>query len=491
MRSRFGPSILMVLILLVTVPNHTSANTNHSITQSINISLDDGVVFAESINITGQSTIPAAELVWSISSIGPVSQLEINDEQLMSSSIFDSVTMYNDIYSWHLELPINGLNCTCIFSIESINDNNLHDKLVMFVGTNMHFPVIKSVPSFQEFESNEVKYIEFEVIFPEDTSPNSFELLNLHSFRANICQYSGNSCISESTIVELNHTLNDAGNFIVKIDKADINLVDGNWNFKIFLRDSFLRLSNQVEQILTFDTNPPKVIILGAGSSSEMNYELYLANVDDGYDNSLIAITWTITEPSGIIRGILQSEQVTDTSVGVEFNQSGNWNISVLAIDSAGHFTKESIIVNVANIPPQINFRASSIRNQSTNNLVYDFSDMWFIDASLSTDTANDIEGLKFNWLIDGETIHNGPNLTYQHYQQLGSSSINLQVSDSDGSTSEYLFQLELTSSDDVNSEDNLSLGLFTILIIILLSVFLLKRTRVGESRFNLPKWEK
>ena len=40
------------------------------------------------------------------------------------------------------------------------------------------------------------------------------------------------------------------------------NLVDGNWNFKIFLRDSFLRLSNQVEQILTFDTSPPKVIIL-------------------------------------------------------------------------------------------------------------------------------------------------------------------------------------------------------------------------------------
>ena len=45
------------------------------------------------------------------------------------------------------------------FFNQSINDNNLHDKLVMFVGTNMHFPVIK-VPSFQEFESNEVKYIE-------------------------------------------------------------------------------------------------------------------------------------------------------------------------------------------------------------------------------------------------------------------------------------------------------------------------------------------
>ena len=34
-----------------------------------------------------------------------------------------------------------------------------------------------------------------------------------------MCQYSGNSCITESTLVELNHTLNDAGTFNVEIDK--------------------------------------------------------------------------------------------------------------------------------------------------------------------------------------------------------------------------------------------------------------------------------
>ena len=106
---------------------------------------------------------------------------------------------------------------------------------------------------------------------------------------------------------------------------------------------------------------------MGAESSVEMNYELYSANVDDGYDNSLIAITWTITEPSGLTRGILQSEMVTDTSVGIEFNQSGDWNISVLAIDSAGYFTKESVIIVVANIPPEINFQASASSNQVNN----------------------------------------------------------------------------------------------------------------------------
>ena len=155
--------------------------------------------------------------------------------------------------------------------------------------------------------------------------------------------------------------MNDAGTFNVEIDKTHLELADGNWNLKIFLRDSFLRLSNHVEMVLTFDTSPPEVNILGAESSVEMNYELYSANVDDGYDNSLIAITWTITEPSGLTRGVLQSEMVTDTSVGLN-STSLVIGISVFALDSAGYYTKESVIIVVANIPPQINFEASKFK---------------------------------------------------------------------------------------------------------------------------------
>ena len=230
---------------------------------------------------------------------------------------------------------------------------------------------------------------------------------------------------------------------------------------------------------------------MGAESSVEMNYELYSANIDDGYDNSLVAITWTITEPSGLTRGVLQSEMVTDTSIGIEFNQSGDWNISVLAIDSAGYYTKESVIIVVANIPPEINFEASISSNQFSNELVYDSSDTWFIDASLSSDTVNDLDGLKFNWIHDGEIIHNGPNITHLDYDELGSSTLILQVTDSDGATSEYSFQIELTNSENTNSKENIFIGVFTIIIVFLLSVFLIKRARVNEPRFNLPKWGK
>lgn len=491
MTSRPQTTIFVVLFLLATIPNASSSDVETLELHSIDISMNDGVIFVETINITGQSTIPAAELVWSITPIESFSEQNPNSEQLMSSSIFNSVVMNDDIYDWQLTLPVNGLNCTCVFSIESINDEHIHDNLVMFVGINTHFPVIKYMPSFQEYESNEVKIFEFKVIFPEESLPNSFELLNTHSFRASMCQYSGNSCITESTLVELNHTLNDAGTFNVEIDKTYLELEDGNWNLQIFLRDSFLRLSNHVEMVLTFDTSPPEVSILGAESSVEMSYELYSANVDDGYDNSLIAITWTITEPSGLTRGILQSEMVTDTSVGIEFNQSGDWNISVLAIDSAGYFTKESVVIDVANIPPQINFHASVSTNQVNTELIYDSSDSWFIDASLSSDTVNDLNGLKFNWIHDGEIIHNGPNITHLDYDKRGSSVLILQVSDSDGATSEYSFQIELTNSENTNSKDNLFIGVFTIIIVLLLSLYLLKRSRVNEPRFNLPKWGK
>ncbi|MEC7096927.1 MAG: hypothetical protein VXW70_01880 [Candidatus Thermoplasmatota archaeon] len=110
MTSRPQPTIFVVLFLLATIPNASSSDVETLELHSIDISMNDGVIFVETINITGQSTIPAAELVWSITPIESFSQQNPNSEQLMSSSILNCVVMNNDIYYWQLTLPVNVLN---------------------------------------------------------------------------------------------------------------------------------------------------------------------------------------------------------------------------------------------------------------------------------------------------------------------------------------------------------------------------------------------
>ena len=77
----------------------------------------------------------------------------------------------------------------------------------MFIGQNSHFSVINHIPSFQNIADNQVKYLSYEIISPDSNSLNIPEISESFAFKANICQYSGNSCVSESVQVEINHTV--------------------------------------------------------------------------------------------------------------------------------------------------------------------------------------------------------------------------------------------------------------------------------------------
>ena len=337
-------TILATLVVLVTTLS-TSAFAEEQLNSAefLIVNSNDGQNFAQVVNLTGESSIAASELVWSISNLDPVNSVASESEVLLESSIFTNVTISNDIYYWELSIPVNGLNCTCLFTITTTDNSlDLADFMIIFIGTESHFPIITYVPSFQTYANNAVKYLEYNVTFPENNYQNNIESINPASFTANICQFSGNSCITEETQVELNYSVTESGNFVLEIDNIYLAIEDGNWNFEIFMRDSFLRYSNAVDIVLTFDTSAPEVTILGAISAKEMTSEVYSAIIDDGYENSLVALTWTITEPNGSVRAVMAQEMITDSSIGVEFNQSGIWDISVLAVDSVGYFTKKT-----------------------------------------------------------------------------------------------------------------------------------------------------
>lgn len=488
-------SLLVVFFLaaIAIMPANSATNTDgQSNDVYLEIETQGGTIFDDFVNISGKSSIPVSELVWSIDHIEQFNTFAISTNSIVTSSTFTEVNVYNDIFHWDLSIPVGELNCTCTFSIAVPNHSSLQEEsIVVFIGQYNHFSVINYQPSFNNVENSNSKLLTYEVIHLENTEISISEYINNVAFKADICQYSGNSCVSETRRVVLNHTIENDNLFLVEINQEFLDLDDGNWHFEIFMRDSYLRFSNVDEKILTFDTMAPEVEILGAVSASEMDTEVFSVKVDDGYDSSLVALTWTIKEPSGLVRGLIGNEYISDSSLMVEFNQSGIWNISVLAIDSVGHFTKQHHEVNIVNIAPEITLLAPSSESSDAIKIVTEISQQWYIDASMTYDTSNDVDDLIFQWIVDGEIIHVGDNLSDANFEKSGIYAVTLVVTDNDGLSTTSQIEL-LIESEGGSTDSKVSTILIAICILLIcLSVIFLIRFSRDENTFNLPKWGK
>ena len=204
-----------------------------------------------------------------------------------------------------------------------------------------------------------------------------------------------------------------------------------------------------------------------------------------------MALTWTITEPNGLVRGVGQAEIITNTSIEVEFNQSGEWNISVLAVDSVGFFTKQSYSVLVENLPPEIYLEVSSGEFNSDGDITFSADEEWFIDASNSMDTVNDVNDLVYAWKIDDVIVHSGANLSQEYLSIPGSHQLTLEVTDTDGAISQSIIKLKLETTDETTTTSDNLLPIASIIVILLLLLTIGLRLRKPDSSFNLPKWGK
>ena len=140
MTSKSMATILATLVVLVTTLS-TSAFAEEQLNSAefLIVNSNDGQNFDQVVNLTGESSIAASELVWSISNLDPVNSVASESEVLLESSIFTNVTISNDIYYWELSIPVNGLNCTCLFTITSTDNSlNLADFMIIFIGTESH-----------------------------------------------------------------------------------------------------------------------------------------------------------------------------------------------------------------------------------------------------------------------------------------------------------------------------------------------------------------
>ena len=480
-------TILLVISMLVSNTSAIPSKGHHHGTENLTIDQPDGQQFIEYLNLTGTSIFPASELSWSISEILP--EVVSNQNIINHSNIFEQVTVEDNVWYWELSIYIGELNCSCEFSIiHQHNEDHHQSNILVYLGESDHFPIIENIPSFKSPSDNYDVVLKYAVTWPPNEN-NLIDGLNISLFKAEICQYSGEACVSNSFSIELPYSVLNDGIYMIQINQEEIQINDGNWLFNIIYRDSYLRTSNLHSKVLTFDSNPPNVTVFGDQNTTEMSQTIYSILVDDGYDSSSIAITWTLTNPDGDIRALFSSEIIDDNSAKISFNKSGNWSISVLAIDSVGHYTRISHVVDVENTPPVISI--DSI-DEINSDMTFDITSDWYLDASNSVDTENDKIKLIFQWYIDDSMIYSGKNLSQSVLSKPGSYEIKLIITDDDGDKDEY--ELLLTLKQDSETREDASFSPVIVgsisLIAILLLISLIFTLNKSNGEFKLPKWK-
>ena len=233
-------SVFFMASIIIFPLNSASLSNNDTDELSLEISTNSGNLFENLINISGQSSVPLSELVWTMNHINQHNNPEQSISSIMSSSTFTDVQVYDDIYFWELSIPVNELNCTCRFSVAAPNNPQIEEQsIVLYVGQSNHFSVITHKPNFQNFDSLDSKLLFYDVLNVENDEFDINGIINEGIFMADICQYSGNSCVSETSQIVLNYTLAENGLYAVELNQNYLGLVDGNWYFEIFVRDSF------------------------------------------------------------------------------------------------------------------------------------------------------------------------------------------------------------------------------------------------------------
>ena len=481
-------TILLAFSMLLGTTLAQPGKGHHNPSENLTIDQKDGEHFVEYLNLSGSSIFPADELSWSINEILP--GIENTDNPINQSNIFEKVIIENNVWYWEVSIFVAQLNCTCDFTIihQSNNPHPHETKIIVYLGESDHFPVIENIPLFQSPSETSDIILNYAVTWPiSEVELN--DGLNISMFRAEVCQYSGEACVSNPFILELTYSILNDGLYMIQIHQTDLQINDGNWLFNIIFRDSYLRSSNLDSKVLTFDSHPPNVTIFGDQNITEMNQTVYSIMIDDGYDSSNVAITWTLTNPDGNIRALFDSEIIDDYSSKISFNKSGNWSINLLAIDSVGHFTRVSHVVDVRNTNPVINIYSN---DEITSGMSFDVASEWYLDASTSVDTANDKANLNFQWFLDGTVIHTGKNLSKNVISQAGYYEIILIVSDDDGA--QDTFQLSLTLKQDSATNDDASFSPVILasisFVVILISLSLIFTIKKNNGEFKLPKWK-
>lgn len=369
--------------------------------------------------------------------------------------------------------------------------------VVVYIGDEHHRPVLRpsdSKPihesySTQIFNSNTFELV-YHVLLPtEQEDPIPSTSANILS-NVRICPASYGICLENYSSIAASHVLLD--NELQMIVDVDANLIsDGFYQLQVQIQDDVLRLSNNITQFIVIDQTMPTVHLNAIDAVVEADSIVVDIDVDDGYAGSTFVITWSITQPDGTPRAVLDTEILDDSRLEFNPTKSGNYIVNALVRDLGGHLVVVSHNVSVSNIAPNAVLRYDGFLIENGTEITIPKTGDWVFTANESTDTTNDQATLSYYWFVDGKALLSGKSyLSSSDIQTPDYREIRVEVVDDDAQSANISFNVrQQTESVQTFSDSSLGFGIALFFILSVVVIALMRQRSNSDGASGFVKW--
>ena len=199
-----------------------------------------------------------------------------------------------------------------------------------------------------------------------------------------------------------------------------------------------------------------------------------------------LTYTWSIKRSGGSGEGINQVFSGPDyRTIELDIVSSGVYNVTLSVSDNAGNMGLSTTTLEIVNMAPIARLTIDG-EDYFDNDQVTLYPDSAiFVDASSSTDTSNDIDGLRYVWRVDNVPTYEGSSRSISWPDGVDDNSfvLSIEVIDDDSESS----MISVTVVDNSESGN----PPLSILILIIsgsfLSYSLYRRSKSEDS--EIPKW--
>ncbi len=500
MLGRTKTAHLLVLCLLLNVLSFETSADEAPTEPKIQFHQADGIHALSILNLSGDSTVSLTSVEITVWNISQPDQWSL----LTTSLFFDSVVPYTDsetdktMWEWEHSFDLDTIDCTCYIEISLLERTDLISfGLIVYIGDEHHRPVLMNgldtdanqFYSTQIYNDNLI-YLSYHFLLPPSQT-DSVEVGDFVLSNVRICNAPNGICLGSFTNIGSTDFVLD-NDISLQIDADEQSIQDGYYLLQVQIQDVYLTLSNNITQFVIIDQSKPVVNLSAVDEVNEAQPIVVDIDVDDGYIGSSFVITWSITEPNGTPRAVLESEILEDSRLEFIPTKAGEYRVNALVRDTGGHLVTVYHNISVVNVAPTLDVRYDGFLIDDGSFITVPSSGDWTFTANASMDTTNDRDNLQYTLYVDGKTLLSGKSyLSSGDLQQTKYREIMVQITDDDGQSAELTFQVDQQQelASDSITESTIT-STITILFISLIGLFVYRRQRnQSESNTGFVKW--
>ena len=494
-----GTSFFLVLALVSSTPIGVAEGEND---YPVSISIDypeESVIVSETIlqvSITDESTPESAswELFDSISSRHYVSISEFSEQ------VGDSNSLNHWVFDIQI-LPEMIGSCSCILLITVVEStgNVVTEASSIFIDQitvpDYQFPPTLHIarPNSESWHSQSYDLAAISASI-DGTAPNFFAIVRESS---NVkCTY--NSIDTEDGAYAINNNetrhpsisgeLWDGESLTFDLDL--FSYTDGWYDIVIFAQYVLQNAHYSHDCIsIRIDNSPPIAMIDGPQTLTEGSGAVIFdasSTSDDYWGIQGLTYIWSINELGSSYEPIMQVFNGKDMRT-IEFihDDSGVFEIKLSVSDYAGNIGHNSTILEIENLPPVVRLSIDGVPFSENDMIAMSRESSIQIDASSSSDTPNDIDGLRYIWRVNNIPTYEGPSREFTWPEGVGEDFVlTIEVIDDDSESS----MISVMVTDDSQS-DNLPVSIVLLIFsCIFLSFSIFRRSKSEDS--EIPKWK-